>query len=218
MKYTICIYILLGLSVWIICRIGLGIGVLPLIPNATCIDTDKINIVLLNLSYSYFAGFIVYLLTILVPYWRKMELSKDLLKSVVSAFHLRLYIIYYFYYEPPQNSDIVQRNTDLTDVCKIIEKDIDIDSLLETSLNELSDLYNDFIGEIKDLKDYLSHEQYRIISKIRNNTITRNIRYSAYPNMVNDILNSNEEDFNRLINLMTDLNETVCKKKMNKEI
>jgi hypothetical protein len=131
----------------------------------------------------------------------------------VSTFRVRLYILYYLYFEPSEDSVVVRCNPDLTFIAQTISQGMydERESSIETWLGELPYLYGNFIGEIKDSKEYLSHKQYSIVSNIISNTIITNIQYCMYLSVNKHILT--EENFDKLMNLVADLNDSLKIKK-----
>ena len=61
--------------------VGLGIGE----PWGTCQNYERVNNVLLNLSYSYVAGCIFYILTVALPHWNKSRKVQVIIKEKSST-------------------------------------------------------------------------------------------------------------------------------------
>ena len=88
--FSLIIKILLWVLVLLCCKVilfvGLGIGE----PWGTCQNYEKVNNVLLNLSYSYLAGCIFYILTVALPHWNKSRKVQVIIKEKLSRIYGKL--------------------------------------------------------------------------------------------------------------------------------
>lgn len=74
---NIILILLTAISTYVIIYVGLGIGW----PIGTSDNYERINKVLENLSYSYLAGCLFYLLTTEYSYWNRKQRLKPVMKS-----------------------------------------------------------------------------------------------------------------------------------------
>ena len=85
-KLNIIIFSLLILTIWVI--FSIGIGFIPLINFSLFpIDTNiKINTCLLNLAYSYLAGFIMYIFTVIIPYNNRKKINLGIINQYIQRY------------------------------------------------------------------------------------------------------------------------------------
>lgn len=91
---NIFIFFLVVLSFWAI--LSIEINIIPFIQTSFSKEyCEKLNKALLNLSYSYFAGFIMYLLTVTIPNYLKRRKVKPMLEYFIYEYNDKLHNLYF---------------------------------------------------------------------------------------------------------------------------
>ncbi len=215
---NICLYTFLALSLWVI--LSVGINWLPMFNVSFCEKTTKdLNSVLLNLSYSYFAGFIIYLFTVIIPEINQRSKYIPLINSQIDEYSSgALFAFLLFYYNQADIVDIRQNEY----IKEYYEKELKTKHKLingiasKTDENSLPELlrnlkrdYRNFNNYIIPYEIYLSDNQKSIINAIRIDGFTQ------YIEMDNDLIGILDMDktlynrFNDYIKLIVKLRESI---------
>jgi len=91
------IYGLLILSFWALLSIGIGLIPLISISNISQESWSKLNVVCLNLAYSYLAGFVIFTLTVTIPQYKRKMLNMPLIKKMINDFYSGLLMDYFMF-------------------------------------------------------------------------------------------------------------------------
>ncbi len=135
---------------------------------------DNINKVLLNISYSYITGFLVYLLTVLLPHALRRKKIKSILetkfetiKSKINASVMSIYLIEAEEKTIPAKDlfikEFVAQN--ITDKKYKLKTGLDL-TLFESLVKERKDIERK-ISEIIEYHNYLSTDSLTLIERIR---------------------------------------------------
>ena len=135
---------------------------------------DNINKVLLNISYSYITGFLVYLLTVLLPHALRRKKIKSILetkfetiKSKINASVMSIYLIEAEEKTIPAKDlfikEFVAQN--ITDKKYKLKPGLDL-TLFESLVKERKDIERK-ISEIIEYHNYLSTDSLTLIERIR---------------------------------------------------
>ena len=135
---------------------------------------DNINKVLLNISYSYITGFLVYLLTVLLPHALRRKKIKSILetkfetiKSKINASVMSIYLIEAEEKTIPAKDlfikEFVAQN--ITDKKYKLQTGLDL-TLFESLVKERKDIERK-ISEIIEYHNYLSTDSLTLIERIR---------------------------------------------------
>lgn len=172
-KVVKCVLLITTLiSLYIIFCVGLGwfwtIGF--------SFDSDKINQILINLSYSYMAGFIFYILVSYLPYRLKTEKLKPVIKLKINDLYNQINACVQTF-DSTENNDIIINLT----VDKLAEK-INNNNMYGNSfyaimvgyqmnnlqfLKSTKDNVFGIISSILEYKEYMNTDQILNIEKIR---------------------------------------------------
>ena len=221
-KIQFFVYILLAFSLW--CILSIGIGILPLINTSIICDEtiEKLNIVFLNLSYSYLAGYIMYFLTVTVPFYRRRKIFELLINNFIYKYYSSALFTFYLYYYNKKNIVDIKENQyvkEFYDRDKELQgKSMDtlgMDSDNEIRSRRLSNLHSEYINFISNMipyKDYLNAEQLSILNKLQLNNFT--IMIESYENIagISDVDSLFYEKFNEYISLIVSLNKSIKNK------
>lgn len=135
---------------------------------------DNINKVLLNISYSYITGFLVYLLTVLLPHALRrnkiksiLETKLETIKSKINASVMSIYLIEDEEKTIPAKDlfikEFVAQN--ITDKKYKLKTGLDL-TLFESLVKERKDIERK-ISEIIEYHNYLSTDSLTLIERIR---------------------------------------------------
>lgn len=82
-------YIVFGLLISTYILFSVGIELLPLITieNFSAETCIKLNSIYLNIAYSYFAGFIIYIFTFVIPYYNRKKSNIEYLNQLIEDFY-----------------------------------------------------------------------------------------------------------------------------------
>jgi hypothetical protein len=176
---NIIIFSLLILSFWLI--LSIGIGLIPIF-NLSIFSTEtsiKINTCLLNIAYSYLAGFIMYIFTVTIPY----NIRKKTNLIVINH-----YIHNYCYSSSTdfitsclKMKSIKYNELDLEKIQKLKDQFLKNENgeyswnlvfvndkmELKDRLIKMSNETKDFINNIIPYSDFLSNEQLPIFNRLR---------------------------------------------------
>ena len=172
------IIMLLVLSVWAIISVEFEFQQIKI--NVSSINCSKINKICLNLSYSYFAGFIMYFLTVSIPRTTRKRTYKPLVVNIIDDYYYRS-MFQYFSYCIDSNSFIPIAKDDqyLRKYCGKMDQKFGIKNIMSSQmvsrtfakrfdcLKTLTELNRSFINTIIPYEDYLTAKQITIITNIR---------------------------------------------------
>lgn len=180
------IYGFLGLSIWTL--LSLGIDILPLV-SISIMDVDqieKLNNIFLNLAYSYFAGFIIYSLTVTIPEKRKLAINKPLINTIIEDYYNYIATNFFFYYV--NNKAIKLRDVDkrfISEFHEMLKQKFDLGTLEDShfrskkdrsqSIKNIINSNSDFINKILPLTHYMSDKQQIILNEIRKHNINKQL-------------------------------------------
>ncbi len=215
------IYGLLVLSSWAI--ISIGLEIVPLIENPLFNDDFwlKINNVSLNLAYSYFAGFIIFTLTVTIPQYRRRSINIPLVNKYIQTYFISTtYEFFMFCIENPtlifDETDKKFMNNFRANLNKQISDNV-LNNLLKNrdnndryiSLTRLVESNSKFINTIIPYEIYLSSTQLVIINEIRKNEISLSVE--AYKDFigVEDIDNLTFKVLKAHVKRVENLNNTI---------
>lgn len=150
--------------------------------NVSKITCLKINRICLNLSYSFFAGLIMYVLTVLIPRSTRKRIYKPLVVYIIDDYYYRS-MFQYFSYCTDRNSFIPLAKDDqyLKNYCSKMDQKFGRKNIMDgqmitksfverfDSLKTLTEVNRSFINTIIPYEDYLTAKQITIFTKIRKN-------------------------------------------------
>lgn len=179
------IFGILLLSIWII--LSIGVGLIPLI-NSTLFSIEtytKINTVLINVAYSFLAGYIMYALTVIIPYNNKKKLNLLVINHYIQNYYISfkgVYNVYLSKIDKPFLNDVDLKEIEaLRDsIIKTNGKNgefiyktyfLNNSILLKEHLIHLADETKAFINFIIPYSDFLSEKQLFLFNNIRTDEI-----------------------------------------------
>jgi len=216
-KYII--YILLLISIWTILSVGLTI--IPTFEADITKETaDRVNSVMINISYSYLAGYIMYFLTVSLPTYRRKMTMEPLINDYIETYCSQSLFSFFMYYN---NSDLLEFDIkEHQNVKEIViehkkdEKMIDTITKSNTfqSRKEILSRFNHesnlFFNKIIPYEELLAQSQQEIINDIRkDNFITLFDYYDKTTEDVKDIKMIFYDRFDTHIKLIYKLRKTI---------
>lgn len=214
------IYLLAILSIWLILHVKLEI--VPLVPMSNMTNSFAIglNEIASNLSYSYLAGLIMYVLTVTIPEYRRRRIYKTLVDHLINSYYERVLYSFFAFYSTKTNvididmdESIVYYKTKqnavswnlLTKIVQAPDPELD-----KWRLTTLLDASNDFVGVITFYEKILSNDQLVILNQIRKNGFWN--RISDYDTMARGIADMElvfYENYSKYVKLVSNLKKTI---------
>ena len=181
------IYGLLALSIWALASVGLGIVPLIEVPFLTNDLWTKLNGISINLAYSYFAGFIMFTMTVTIPQYNRKKINLPLIKMYIETYHSNT--TFNFFMFSIENPTLEFDETDkklLDDYRKKLGAQIGeklLNSFISSRSNELRyssitslvESNTKFISEIMPYESILTNVQLATINDVRKNDISLGI-------------------------------------------
>ena len=185
---TIIASLLALVALGIIIGVGLEINQLLIFKAENNDQAININRILLNLSYSYITGYIVYMLTVFLPETASVHKIKPVIiykfSKIENAIDDCVKIFCYLssiktgfplYYFPEELSQQTQIDYD----CKLNIEEANVDSLQKILSGEKSKILF-IIEQLIEYRDYLSSDGLKLLEEIRHSEFFGNI-YSLDP-------------------------------------
>lgn len=180
-KTTIFASLLALVALVIIIGVGMEINQLLIFEAKNNNQATNINRMLLNLSYSYITGYIVYMLTVFLPEKASVNKIKPVINYKFSKIENSIdnSIRYFCFLSGKQNivkriSDEDLQNTKIDYDC-IIKIQKDNLALLQIYLDEENSIIGSVIEQLIEYRDYLSSEGLRLLEEIRHSDFFGNI-------------------------------------------
>lgn len=180
-KYiNLTIYGLLLLSMWAL--LSIGFGIIPLIDNSIfsqnfCI---KFNNVALNLAYSFFAGFIMFTLTVTIPQYKRRKTILPLIKRYVNKYYRSIEMNFFMFCVENKSITSLDKSDEkfMTDYRVLMNKqfgDKIFQDIIERktdkdryeSLVSFQEEDANFINKIIPYEDYLTTEQTQLLNDVK---------------------------------------------------
>jgi len=199
------IYGLLVLSLWAL--LSVGTGLIPLIDNSRfsrdfCI---KFNNVALNLAYSYFAGFIMFTLTVTIPQFKRRKTIIPLIKRYVNMYYGSIEMDFFMFCVENKSITSLDKSDEsfMSDYRIFMNKQFG-DKMFQGVINKKTDKERyesivsfreedtNFLNKIISYEDYLTTEQTQILNSIKLHQISYAIDsfegLKEFDNKINDII------------------------------
>lgn len=162
------IIIILLFSLWPI--FSLEVSMIPLIVIDFSVENIKgINDILLNLSYGYIAGVIMYFFTVVIPRKNLRKKQMSLLYDYIDDFYRQsMYLYSKFCAGVFDNDDsVIKYRNNYVEIAKYIPQVRHSNKARYDCLLKISELKTSFILTIIHYKEYFSDSQFVLFSKIR---------------------------------------------------
>ena len=184
-------YILIGITILCLYVIGcVGLEIFPTLGYSE--KANAINSVVLNLSYSFIAGWIFYLLVSYFPYKQRKSKLQKVIDEKFKNIHVKFIDCAKSMYPMTQWNNIhiskenlikKMKNISITDMSSYSIAGINR-TIIDHLIAQRTDIKN-LIKEILEYKEYLNDEQLVIIEQIRNSTYFSILNAFAIPIMNN---------------------------------
>lgn len=215
MRYiNIILCIILVLSLWPVLSVGLHW--LPLI-NCKFITEDcciRINTVTLNLAYSYLAGYIIYFLTVRIPFFIKRKNIWPEIMHSTEYFLNQLKLEFYIFCINNQNittaseDQMILQSIQDNQMRGFVTNDLDSTDRLK-ALKRAKDFHNNFIKEILPYEDFLNAEQLIIFGQIKKLTFNQHIELYKHFSKIPLCEKANYEKLSILISTVEKFNLSI---------
>lgn len=181
------IYGLLALSIWALTSVGLGIIPLIEVPFFTNDLWTKLNGISINLAYSYFAGFIMFTMTVTIPQYNRKKINLPLIKMYIETYYSNTtFNFFMFCIENPTLEFDENDKKLLDDFRKKLSAQIGkglLNSFIRARNNELrysnltrlTESNTKFINDIMPYENILTNIQLAIINEVRKNDVSLGI-------------------------------------------
>ena len=178
------IYGLLILSFWALLSIGIQFIPLIHISGVSQKACTQINNVFLNLAYSYFAGFVMFTLTVTIPQYKRKMVNMPLIKKMISDYYSSILMDYFMFCVENKSITLNESNESFMKSYRsrmniqfgesmfksLVERRTDSDRY--KSILSLRQADTNFMSRIIPFEDYLTIEQVLILNKIRQHEIS----------------------------------------------
>lgn len=159
-------------SIWIICSVKFELSCISVCLTAKSVD--QVNEIAVNLSYSYLAGVILYVLTAAIPFYNKKRIYKNVINGLIYRYYRGVAFPFYSMYskneEINNNENIQYYIQNELKTTRALIKDIipPIDNdLAQRLLEGVIFVDNQLKNDIVIYEEYLSEKQIKIVNKIR---------------------------------------------------
>ncbi len=216
---NLTIYLLLFISIWIILSVGLNL--IPVFEiDISYEKAERINRVIINVSYSYLAGYIMYLLTVSLPSFRRKKTMIPLINNYINTYCSQSLFSFFMFYNNSELLDIdIKEHQNVKEIVseyKQSEKMLDTISKSHTfqSRKEILTRFNDesnlFFNRILPYEEFLVEKQLEIINNIRqDNFLTFFDYYDKVTEELEDLRKSFYDRFESHTELIFHLSKTL---------
>ncbi len=209
------------ISIFLIIRIKLKVGG-DYYPASFMTEefASNLNTVMENLSYSYLAGLIMFVLTVTIPEYKRKNVYKTMIDHLVSSYYEKvLFSFYRFYYKKQDVVNIEEeecvkdykKNKDQKSFTILVRiADVPDPNRDNLNLNSLLVSSNDFLSAIVIYEQYLSNNQLRILNEIRQNSFfAKTSDYSGLVKGDSTMENTFLEGFRKYSELVSELKKSL---------
>jgi hypothetical protein len=204
------ILIFFVLALWGI--LSIEVKIIPLIHLSLNEEvTNSLNSVYINLSYSYVAGVLIYLLTVVIPYKNRKRVVLPLIKNLIIKYYKgSLFSFTTFYLN--ERKEYLENNNDLKEYSKELRLNEKLLKALysdeagrKNTLKLVSKEFYEFNVNITSNEDYLSIDQLNILNKLRQDTFIELVDQYIDTMGVDDVNKLFYETFKKYIQLVVEL-------------